>query len=142
MTHQLMSLAGGKIVVCLEGGYHLNAVANSVAAVTGTLLGDAPTPLDTRLRISADCANVVHKVREIQSQFWNASNSENNGALNRYDTTGTSFIDRRPSDNDLFSAPEILAGYRRYHLAQNLALEYHAITDPAIVDFPAQIHAR
>ncbi|KAI8593881.1 hypothetical protein BDZ88DRAFT_447592 [Geranomyces variabilis] len=129
MTHQLMSLANGKIVVCLEGGYHLNAVANSIAAVTGTLLGDAPAPLDTKLRISADCANVVHKVREVQSPFWKC-------LLPCYAAKT-----KPPAiPNTTVPLTEILAGYRRHHLAHNLGLEYHAITDPHIVDLQAQIH--
>jgi acetoin utilization deacetylase AcuC-like enzyme len=46
MTHLLASLAGGRVVVALEGGYNLHAVAASTAAVARVLLGEAPIPLD------------------------------------------------------------------------------------------------
>jgi len=38
MTKRLMGLAGGKIVVALEGGYNLLSISNSMAAVVSTLL--------------------------------------------------------------------------------------------------------
>jgi acetoin utilization deacetylase AcuC-like enzyme len=34
------SHAGGRLVSCLEGGYHWQATADSVAAHLGVLLGD------------------------------------------------------------------------------------------------------
>ena len=37
--------ADGRVVAALEGGYRLDAIASSAAAVTGTLLGDAPPTL-------------------------------------------------------------------------------------------------
>lgn len=45
MTAQLSSLAGGKIVVALEGGYNLKAISRSAAACLSVLCGDAPPPL-------------------------------------------------------------------------------------------------
>jgi acetoin utilization deacetylase AcuC-like enzyme len=46
MAHQLSSLASGRVVVALEGGYNLHSVAASTAAVARVLLGDAPIPLE------------------------------------------------------------------------------------------------
>lgn len=43
MTHLLSTLANGKLVVALEGGYNVKAISRSAAAVVGTLLGD-PIP--------------------------------------------------------------------------------------------------
>jgi histone deacetylase 6 len=40
MTHQLQSLAHGKLVVALEGGYSMQNIANASEAVVKTLLGD------------------------------------------------------------------------------------------------------
>lgn len=39
MTYMLKSLAGGKVVVALEGGYNLSSISISSAAVTSVLLG-------------------------------------------------------------------------------------------------------
>ena len=44
MTAQLRTLAGGRVVVALEGGYNLHSISNSVAAVAAVLLGDPPPP--------------------------------------------------------------------------------------------------
>mmetsp|Transcript_12437 Transcript_12437/g.30616 ORF Transcript_12437/g.30616 Transcript_12437/m.30616 type:complete len:653 (-) Transcript_12437:237-2195(-) len=45
MTHSLMALAQGKVVLVLEGGYNLGAISHSFAACTATLLGDPPRML-------------------------------------------------------------------------------------------------
>lgn len=45
MTHMLTALAGGKIVIALEGGYNLSSISASMAACVGVLLGD-PVPDD------------------------------------------------------------------------------------------------
>ncbi|KAG8910506.1 Histone deacetylase hda1, partial [Tulasnella sp. 417] len=42
MTHMLSSLANGKVVVALEGGYNLNSISSSALAVAEILLGNAP----------------------------------------------------------------------------------------------------
>ncbi|VDL91694.1 unnamed protein product [Schistocephalus solidus] len=43
LTHRLMALADGKVVVTLEGGYNTESLADSVANTVATLLGD-PLP--------------------------------------------------------------------------------------------------
>ena len=45
MTRPLMDVAGGRLVVVLEGGYHCPAVASSTAACVRTLLGEPPSLL-------------------------------------------------------------------------------------------------
>ena len=45
MTHMLSSLACGRVLVALEGGYTLPSIRNSVAAIVRVLLGEAPPPL-------------------------------------------------------------------------------------------------
>nr|XP_020832078.1 histone deacetylase 6 isoform X3 [Phascolarctos cinereus] len=44
LTHLLMSLARGKLILCLEGGYNLCSLALGVSATLQTLLGD-PCPM-------------------------------------------------------------------------------------------------
>ncbi|XP_077185614.1 protein deacetylase HDAC6 isoform X2 [Paroedura picta] len=44
LTHLLMSLAGGKLVLSLEGGYNLQSLAEGACAALKSLLGD-PCPL-------------------------------------------------------------------------------------------------
>ena len=43
MTRELQTLAGGKVIVALEGGYNLVSISKSMAACANALLeGDAP----------------------------------------------------------------------------------------------------
>uniref|UniRef100_A0A8C7D4V4 Protein deacetylase HDAC6 n=1 Tax=Oncorhynchus kisutch TaxID=8019 RepID=A0A8C7D4V4_ONCKI len=45
LTHLLMGLAGGRVLVILEGGYNLTAISESMSACTSILLGDPALPL-------------------------------------------------------------------------------------------------
>ncbi|KAG9236141.1 hypothetical protein BJ875DRAFT_357559, partial [Amylocarpus encephaloides] len=70
MTHMLMSLAGGKLAVCLEGGYNLAAISESALAVTQTLMGEPPRrikipPLNHR------AGKDLEMVRNYHSPYWN-----------------------------------------------------------------------
>jgi acetoin utilization deacetylase AcuC-like enzyme len=40
MTRELMSLAGGKVVLSLEGGYELTSICDAAEMCTTALLGD------------------------------------------------------------------------------------------------------
>ena len=46
MTARLTDLANGRVVLALEGGYNLDAIAASAAACLGVLLGEPPTETD------------------------------------------------------------------------------------------------
>jgi len=69
MTHALMSLAHGKVAVCLEGGYNLRSIAISALAVTRTLMGEPP---DRLLQTEPTPSGVesVQMVLRTQSKFW------------------------------------------------------------------------
>jgi len=69
MTHMLMSLAGGKLVVCMEGGYNLRAISVSALAVTRTLMGEPPERLGS-FKPSRGGVEVVADVLCQQSNFW------------------------------------------------------------------------
>ncbi|XP_027131423.1 histone deacetylase 6 [Larimichthys crocea] len=49
LTHQLMSLAGGRVLLILEGGYNLTSISDSMAMCTSVLQGDPPPSLVTPL---------------------------------------------------------------------------------------------
>ncbi len=69
MTHMLMSLANGKVAVCLEGGYNLSAISRSALAVAKTLMGEPPE----RMAIPAlnkVAAHTINNVKRIQSAYW------------------------------------------------------------------------
>ncbi|KAG6015062.1 hypothetical protein E4U54_004372 [Claviceps lovelessii] len=69
MTHMLMSLADGKVAVCLEGGYNLSAISNSAVAVARTLMGEPP-PKMTIPKLNKDAARALAKVQAYQAPYW------------------------------------------------------------------------
>lgn len=71
MTHMLMSLAQGKLVVCLEGGYNLTSISKSALAVTRTLIGEMPDRIrDTKATETG--IETVQMVAMYQSRFWSS----------------------------------------------------------------------
>lgn len=69
MTHMLMSLAGGKVVVCLEGGYSLDAISRSALAVAQTLMGEPPERLHVPA-CNAKASRDIENVRSTLSSYW------------------------------------------------------------------------
>ncbi|KAI1656495.1 putative histone deacetylase A [Daldinia decipiens] len=69
MTHMLMSLAGGKVAVCLEGGYNLKAISNSALAVARTLMGEPPPKMGVP-PLNKDAARLLAKVQAVQAPYW------------------------------------------------------------------------
>ncbi|KAL7624472.1 Histone deacetylase hda1 [Parahypoxylon ruwenzoriense] len=69
MTHMLMSLAGGKVAVCLEGGYNLKAISHSALAVARTLMGEPPPKMDIP-PIEKEAARVLARVQAVQAPYW------------------------------------------------------------------------
>lgn len=69
MTHMLMSLANGKVAVCLEGGYNLDSISRSACAVGRTLMGEPPDRLDSNNPTKSGVADVKMVLRQ-QSKFW------------------------------------------------------------------------
>lgn len=80
MTHMLMSLAKGKVVVCLEGGYNLRAIADSALAVTRTLMGEPPDSI-TKSDPTKEGVDVVHMVVRQQSRFWSRLYPPDSGSM-------------------------------------------------------------
>ncbi|KAM3872288.1 histone deacetylase 6 [Diretmus argenteus] len=71
LTHLLMSLAGGRVLLILEGGYNLSSISDSMAMCTSVLLGDAPPPLVTPLPPPHRCAAMtINEVIRHQAPYW------------------------------------------------------------------------
>ncbi|KAM3618744.1 uncharacterized protein V6R79_024434 [Siganus canaliculatus] len=71
MTHQLMSLAGGRVLLILEGGYNLSSISDSMAMCTSVLLGDAPPSLATPLPPPHRCAvAAINDVIGHHAPYW------------------------------------------------------------------------
>ncbi|KAI0674933.1 histone deacetylase complex protein [Trametes maxima] len=69
MTHMLSSLAGGKLVVALEGGYNLDAISTSALAVAKVILGEAPPQIPS-LVASEAATETIWQVAVEQSKYW------------------------------------------------------------------------
>lgn len=69
MTHALKSIASGRLVTVLEGGYCLPAIAASALAVCKVLLGDPPGEPRSVLP-SEDAVADIEDVVRVQSKFW------------------------------------------------------------------------
>merc|ERR1712029_269844 len=70
MTHQLKSLADGKVIVALEGGYNLNSISLSMTMVSKALLGDPmPQPAPYSKPAASAIAAVKATIKSHQG-FW------------------------------------------------------------------------
>ena len=69
MTHHLCSLAGGKVVVALEGGYNLDSISESATFCAKALLGDPLPPLALG-EPNKSAVQTVADVMGAHRQFW------------------------------------------------------------------------
>uniref|UniRef100_A0A803W8L6 Histone deacetylase n=1 Tax=Ficedula albicollis TaxID=59894 RepID=A0A803W8L6_FICAL len=73
MTKQLMSLAGGAVVLALEGGHDLTAICDASEACVAALLGHEVRPLpedSLRLQPNANAVRSLEAVIQVQSKYW------------------------------------------------------------------------
>lgn len=70
-THWLSSVANGKIILCLEGGYNVNSISHAMTMCTKALLGD-PLPMlhTTGKAPSASCIETIQNVWSVQQKYW------------------------------------------------------------------------
>ena len=74
MLWQLMPVTGGKVVVLMEGGYNLKALAASTDACVEALLGKVPPPLDAGPP-SAACAAAIREMLRVHAGGWKSLHS-------------------------------------------------------------------
>jgi len=71
LTKLLMSLAGGRMVVTLEGGYNLDSISLSMAACVRALLGDADAEAASNLPAPEPFhLNTIKDVQAHLAKFW------------------------------------------------------------------------
>ncbi|KAM7006401.1 histone deacetylase 7-like isoform 2-T3 [Tautogolabrus adspersus] len=73
LTRQLMSLAGGRVVLALEGGHDLKAICDASEACVSALLGMEVEPLSQSVLDQKPCGNAVktlQSVIQVQSEYW------------------------------------------------------------------------
>ena len=74
MTKELMSLAGGKVVIVLEGGYNLKTLASSMSACLATLLGDPVNVTINSNKSSLSAKLSVAKTLFAIQKYWKSLN--------------------------------------------------------------------
>uniref|UniRef100_A0A8C7E5Q2 Histone deacetylase n=1 Tax=Naja naja TaxID=35670 RepID=A0A8C7E5Q2_NAJNA len=96
LTKQLMELAGGRIILALEGGHDLTAICDASEACVSALLGNELDPIPEKILQQTANVNAVHsieKVIEIHSKYWHS--------LQHYSSTVSySSIDAQKCDNE------------------------------------------
>ncbi|XP_038604220.1 histone deacetylase 6 isoform X2 [Tachyglossus aculeatus] len=70
MTHLLMGLAGGRLVLVLEGGYNLSSISESMAMCTRTLLGDPPPVLPWLRPLHPGALESLAQVTRVHRKYW------------------------------------------------------------------------
>ncbi|XP_010225757.1 PREDICTED: histone deacetylase 7, partial [Tinamus guttatus] len=73
MTKQLMSLAGGALVLALEGGHDLTAICDASEACVSALLGNELDPLpeeSMRQKPNPNAVRSLETVIQVQSKYW------------------------------------------------------------------------
>ncbi|KAI3393914.1 hypothetical protein diail_3517 [Diaporthe ilicicola] len=108
MTHMLMSLAGGKLAVCLEGGYNLRAISDSALAVARTLMGEPPPRINLPM-ISKEAAKVLSYVQAYQAPYWEC--------MRRSIISVPDIV-----HNDGKRLNEVLRGYQRQNFSQKYGM--------------------
>jgi len=89
MTQGLLGLAGGRVVVCLEGGYCLPAISECMLQCARSILGDPLPCLSLEAEIKPSALDTVRDVISAQVPYW--------GCL-------SVFTKRLPSDINAFFA--------------------------------------
>ncbi|KAL1272183.1 hypothetical protein QQF64_028045 [Cirrhinus molitorella] len=73
LTKQLMGLAGGRVVLALEGGHDLRAICDASEACVSALLGIELEPLSAdvlKQRPNENAVSSIDKVLENHSKYW------------------------------------------------------------------------
>ena len=73
LTRDLMTLANGKVVLALEGGYSLSATAASVASCMEALLGvQSPAPPGSAENCDKGARLAIDQTRAAHAEFWSS----------------------------------------------------------------------
>ncbi|XP_029695687.1 histone deacetylase 4-like isoform X1 [Takifugu rubripes] len=105
LTRQLMTLAGGRLVLALEGGHDLTAICDASEACLAALLGQELDPLPKSVleqRPNVNAVRSLEKVLEIHSKYWRS--------VQRYSLhLGLSLLEAKRGDSEEAEAVSAMA---------------------------------
>ncbi|XP_030637593.1 histone deacetylase 4-like [Chanos chanos] len=127
LTKQLMSLAGGRVVLALEGGHDLTAICDASEACVSALLGIEmePLPQDVlKQRPNANAVSSMEKVLETQSKYWRSAqrcmstvdcslleaqciDSEESETVSAMASLSVAALEKRPEDEPMEEEPPL-----------------------------------
>lgn len=111
MTDMLSSLADGRLIVALEGGYNLDAISRSALHVTEVLLGDPPEVLEPDTVCGQSAHRVLSIVERQQSNYWKCMKKPDHEASEGED-----------DGIESYSLARLFASHRIEHLAKRFDL--------------------
>lgn len=120
MTHMLSSLAGGKVVVALEGGYNLASIRDSAVAVMRVLLGEAP-PSCPPMTANTEGTETVFQAARVQTKYWKSIKAP-------------PFEPETAADPAAKHLPSLLKEHRAWHLYQTYKLHQLPFADQELKD--------
>ncbi|KAI8925081.1 hypothetical protein BC831DRAFT_281757 [Entophlyctis helioformis] len=138
MTHMLKSLANGRVVLVLEGGYHIPVVKACVTACTSVLLGMPPNAIELG-RPQFYALRTIRDVKEAHSKYWTCFYQDGQ-AEEPHGSTAARDAAQPPSLPALPALPiPLFAGSETVASAAAAAAAHVAKTDmqPLSHDFPA-----
>jgi hypothetical protein len=71
-THQLTALAGGRVILSLEGGYNVTSISHAMPMCTKALLGDPLPPLAPHHAACPSAVTSIKNVIRTQAKYWSA----------------------------------------------------------------------
>uniref|UniRef100_A0A4W6F427 Histone deacetylase n=1 Tax=Lates calcarifer TaxID=8187 RepID=A0A4W6F427_LATCA len=105
LTRQLMTLAGGRVVLALEGGHDLTAICDASEACVAALLGQELDPLPKAVleqRPNPNAVRSLEKVLETHSKYWRS--------VHRYSPRlGLSLLEAKRGDSEEAEAVSAMA---------------------------------
>ncbi|KAH9921519.1 histone deacetylase complex protein [Epithele typhae] len=126
MTHMLCSLAGGRVVVALEGGYCLDAIAASALAVTNVILGEVP-PMLPPMTASEAATETIWQVAMEQSKYWKNLDPKSCEPIEEMEPIA-------------ISVPELLKAHRADYLFKTHGMVELPLLNPALTErYSAQV---
>ncbi|MCO5589996.1 hypothetical protein L7F22_043965 [Adiantum nelumboides] len=135
MTDMLSSLADGRLIVALEGGYNLDAISRSALHVTEVLLGDPPEVLEPDTVCGPSADHVLSLVERQQSNYWKCMKKPDHEAEEKEDDGIDSFTLAR-----LFAAHRIKSLSEQFQLltwpvsSSNSFIEGQVMSTPTILE--------